>query len=155
MPTVSGLLDQATRDLVAIDAVTPRLDAELLLGHVLGVERTSVIAHPDAPVSTGQEASFRELLGRRLGGVPVAYLRGFREFHGIAFSIDERVLIPRPETELLVDLAVERVRWVLTHAPRPSDRFFVSRKNSESHSVQLTNNVPFTHLQGAPCAPQP
>lgn len=120
MPTVSGLLDQATRDLVAIDAVTPRLDAELLLGHVLGVERTSVIAHPDAPVSTGQEASFRELLGRRLGGVPVAYLRGFREFHGIAFSIDERVLIPRPETELLVDLAVERVRWVLTHAPRPS-----------------------------------
>jgi release factor glutamine methyltransferase len=113
------LLDGATRALTDIDAGSPRLDAELLLGHILGVERTGVIAHPDAPVSTGQEAAFEALLRRRLAGTPVAYLRGFREFHGLAFSIDERVLIPRPETELLVDLAVARVRAILTGSPRP------------------------------------
>jgi release factor glutamine methyltransferase len=117
--TVATLLDAATRELIELGASSPRLDAELLLGHVLGVERTGVLAHPDAPVSTGQEATFRELLGRRLRGTPVAYIRGFREFHGLAFAIDERVLIPRPETELLVDLAVARVRAILTGAPRP------------------------------------
>lgn len=120
MVTVAALLDDATRQLTGAGASSPRLDAELLLGHVLGVERTGVIAHPNAPLSTGQEATFRALLDRRLSGTPVAYLRGFREFHGLAFAIDERVLIPRPETELLVDLVVERVRTVLTRAPRPS-----------------------------------
>ena len=119
MATVAALLEAATRDLTDMGAASPRLDAELLLGHVLGVERTGVLAHPDAPVSTGQEATFRELLGRRLDGTPVAYIRGFREFHGLAFAIDERVLIPRPETELLVDLAVQRVRAILTGSPRP------------------------------------
>lgn len=120
MATVATLLAGATRQLEDVGASSPRLDAELLLGHVLGVERTGVIAHPDAPVSIGQEAMFRELLARRTSGTPVAYLRGFREFHGLAFAIDERVLIPRPETELLVDLAVERVRQILTSAPRPT-----------------------------------
>ncbi len=119
MATVAMLLDVAVRELADMGASSPRLDAELLLGHVLGVERTGVVAHPDAPVSTGQEANFRELLTRRLAGTPVAYIRGFREFHGLAFAIDERVLIPRPETELLVDLAVQRVRAILTGAPRP------------------------------------
>jgi release factor glutamine methyltransferase len=118
--TVSALVEGATRDLGEAGAASPRLDAELLLGHVLGVERTGVVAHPDAPVSDGQAAAFRTLLERRLGGIPVAYLRGMREFHGLAFSVDERVLIPRPETELLVDLAVDRVRYLLTSAPRPA-----------------------------------
>lgn len=119
MATVAMLLGEATRALTSAGAGSPRLDAELLLGHVLGVGRTGVIAHPDAPVSTGQEATYRGLLERRLTGTPVAYLRGFREFHGLALAIDERVLIPRPETELLVDLTVERVRTVLTRTPRP------------------------------------
>ncbi len=120
MVTVATLLDGATRELEGVGASSPRLDAELLLGHVLGVERTGVIAHPDAPVSDGQESRFRQLLDERLAGTPVAYLRGFREFHGLAFAIDRRALIPRPETELLVDLAVERVRTILTSTPRPA-----------------------------------
>jgi release factor glutamine methyltransferase len=119
MATVAQLLDDAAGELTAMGASSPRLDAELLLGHVLGVVRTGVLAHTDAPVSIGQEARFRELLGRRLSGTPVAYLRGFREFHGLALAVDPRVLIPRPETELLVDLAVARVRAILTGAPRP------------------------------------
>jgi release factor glutamine methyltransferase len=117
--TVASLLDVATRTLTDVGASSPRLDSELLLGHVLGVERTGVVAHPDARVSDGQEAAFQALLERRVAGTPVAYLRGFREFHGLALAVDERALIPRPETELLVDLAVDRVRWLLTRAPRP------------------------------------
>ena len=98
---------------------TPRLDAEVLLAHVLGVGRTGVLAHPDAPVGDGSASTFRTLIARRLAGEPVAYIRGIREFHGLAFSVDPRVLIPRPETEQLVDLGFERVRAILTGAPRP------------------------------------
>ena len=58
---------------------------------------------------------------RRTRGEPVAYIRGIKEFHGLAFSVDARALIPRPETELLVDLGIERLTWLLTERPRPAD----------------------------------
>jgi len=97
---------------------TPRLDAELLLAHAIGVDRTAVVAHPEAPVGPGAEASFRGWIERRAMGEPVAYLRGMKEFHGIALAIDPRALIPRPETERLVDLAVEDVMRRLTSGSR-------------------------------------
>ncbi|MCY7419812.1 MAG: hypothetical protein LH650_15225, partial [Chloroflexi bacterium] len=119
MVSVGELLAQATRQLTETGADSPRLDAEVLLAHVLGVGRTGVLAHPDAVVGDGSATTFRALLARRAAGEPVAYLRGIQEFHGLAFSVDARVLIPRPETEQLVDLAVERVREILPGAPRP------------------------------------
>jgi release factor glutamine methyltransferase len=119
MAAVGALLAEATRQLTAAGIDMPRLDAEVLLAHVLGVGRTGVLAHPDAPVGDGSASTFRRLVARRLAGEPVAYLRGIREFHGLAFSVDPRVLIPRPETEQLVNLGFERVRAILTSAPRP------------------------------------
>lgn len=119
MATVGALLGDASRQLTDGGVDTPRLDAEVLLAHVLGVGRTGVLAHPDAPVGDGSASTFRTLVTRRLAGEPVAYLRGMREFHGLAFAVDPRVLIPRPETEQLVDLGFERVRAILTGAPRP------------------------------------
>jgi release factor glutamine methyltransferase len=119
--TVGSLVDGATRQLVAGGIATPRLDAEVLLAHVLGIARTGVLASPDAPVGDGSADAYRGLIDRRVAGEPVAYLRGMREFHGLAFAVDARVLIPRPETEQLVDLAFERVRAQLTGAPRPPD----------------------------------
>ncbi len=119
MASVGELLAQATRQLTETGPDSPRLDAEVLLAHVLGVGRTGVLAHPDAVVGDGSSTTFRALLARRVAGQPVAYLRGIQEFHGLAFSVDARVLIPRPETEQLVDLALERVRGILTRAPRP------------------------------------
>jgi len=113
------VLEDAVRRLRASGSETPRLDAEVLLGWVLGVDRTGVIAHPDAPVSDPQRDRFAAALGRREAGEPVAYIRGFKEFHGLAMSADPRVLIPRPETELLVDLALARIAAALTAAPRP------------------------------------
>ncbi len=124
MATVGALLDEATRQLSEpvheqARPDTPRLDAEVLLAHVLGIGRTGVLAHPGAPVGDGSASTFRTLIARRLAGEPVAYLRGIREFHALAFSVDARVLIPRPETEQLVDLGFDRVRAILTGAPRP------------------------------------
>lgn len=98
---------------------TPRLDAELLLAFAIGVDRSAVLAHPEAPVGPGAEALYRALIDRRAVGEPVAYLRGMKEFHGIALVADPRALIPRPETERLVDLALAEIVGRLTRWPRP------------------------------------
>ena len=65
---------------------SPRLDAELLLAGALGTDRTGILAHPDAPWATARAATFEALVARRERGEPVAYIRGFREFHGLAIA---------------------------------------------------------------------
>ncbi len=97
---------------------SPRLDAELLLANAIGTDRTVVIAHPELPVDDAQEATYRAHLARREAGEPVAYIRGFKEFYGLAFSVDARALIPRPETERIVELAEREVMARLAAAPR-------------------------------------
>jgi len=92
---------------------SPRLDAELLLGHALGWSRTTLLAHPERDVDAGVAARFWALVARRAEAEPMAYVLGLREFYGREFRVDRRALIPRPETELLVDLglaAVARLR---------------------------------------------
>ena len=118
--TVASLVRDAAVRLTASGSGSPRLDAELLLAHVLGIDRMGVIAHPEAPVGPGAQAQFEADVARREAGEPVAYIRGFREFHGLAITTDARALIPRPETELLVDAAVAEVSMRLTASPRPS-----------------------------------
>ncbi len=107
--TTGALLREGAESLVAAGSETPRLDAELLLGHAVGVGRTVVLAHPEAPVGPDAARRYRADIGRRANGEPVAYLRGVKEFHGLAFETDSRALIPRPETERLVDLARDEV----------------------------------------------
>jgi release factor glutamine methyltransferase len=119
--TVRDLLEPAVARLRAAASPSPRLDAELLLGHVLGVDRAAVLAHSEAPVGTGQVAALEAALARRERGEPVAYIRGVKEFYGLALTTDARALIPRPETELLVDLAQAWVRARLTTAARAAD----------------------------------
>jgi release factor glutamine methyltransferase len=119
MATLAELLVEGTAALRGTVTETPRLDAELLLGHVLDLDRTRVVAHGDAPVGEAAAAADRDLVARRAAGEPVAYIRGVKEFHGLALSVDPRVLIPRPETERLVELAVVEVVARLTAAPRP------------------------------------
>ena len=97
---------------------TPRLDAELLLAQAIGVDRTAVVAHPDAPVGPAAEATYLAWIDRRAIGEPVAYLRGLKEFHGVVLTVDPRALIPRPETELVVDLALAEIMRRLTSGPR-------------------------------------
>lgn len=120
MASVHDLLQSGIVRLRDSGSETARLDAELLLAHAIGTDRTAVIAHTDAPVGDGAAERFETLLGRRAAGEPVAYIRGIKEFHGLAFGVDRRALIPRPETERLVELAELEVVRRLIGAPRPA-----------------------------------
>ncbi len=99
--TVAGALGEAKA------ARLDRLDAQLLLGHVLAQSRAWLIAHDDAALDAAQHSTFHALLRRRVAGEPVAYLVGEKAFHGLVLRVDANVLVPRPDTELLVDWAIE------------------------------------------------
>jgi release factor glutamine methyltransferase len=116
--TVRELLDGAVARLRASGSETARLDAELLLAMALDTERTVILAHTDAPVGDSAAARFQQALDRRAEGEPVAYIRGVKEFHGLAFGVDERALIPRPETERLVELTEQEIARRLLGGPR-------------------------------------
>jgi release factor glutamine methyltransferase len=120
MPAIGELLISGTRRLRAAGSESARLDAELLLGWAVGADRTALVAHPEAPVGSDAAAAYEAAVVRREAGEPVAYIRGLKEFYGLAFAADRRALIPRPETELLVGEAERVVGWRLTSAPRPS-----------------------------------
>jgi release factor glutamine methyltransferase len=103
------LLESATRRLAEAGCDMPRLDAEVLLAHTLGRDRTWLYAHLPEPLSQPDRASFERLLGRRAEREPVAYLAGHKEFFALDFRVNRHVLIPRPETELLVETAIRLV----------------------------------------------
>ena len=93
-----------------------RLDAQLLLAHLLAQRREWLLAHDDAALAPEQVAAWQLLLERRAAGEPLAYLVGEREFQGLALHVSPAVLVPRPETELLVEWALQR----LADAPAPT-----------------------------------
>lgn len=107
MPTAGQLLAEARPRLAATPFGASTREASLLLGHVLGLSEARLLARTDEVVSPEAERRFRELLERRLTGEPVAYLLGEREFYGRPFHVDSRVLIPRPETEHIIEAALE------------------------------------------------
>ena len=104
--TVRDALDSALIALTAAGAETPRLDAELLLADALGVDRAAVIAGPGREIEPLQARRFGEHVRRRVQREPVAYILGRKGFRTIELRVDGRVLIPRPETELLVEVAL-------------------------------------------------
>jgi release factor glutamine methyltransferase len=87
---------------------TPRLDAELLLSHVLGTTRIQLIVDSKRPLAEDELSRYRELVKRRRAREPMAYILGHREFYGRSFRVDRRVLVPRPDTEALVEVALAR-----------------------------------------------
>jgi len=104
-PTVSAVLQ--------LSGLAPT-EAKALLAHVLGRDRAWLAAHRDAPLAPGEVRAFDALVRRRAAGEPIAYLTGKREFFGLDLEITPDVLIPRPETELLVELAC---RWLAPERP--------------------------------------
>lgn len=103
MPTRGAARSRAIETLRRAGAPTPALDVDLLLAHAAGVSKEALVAHPEVELGPDEAARFDVLVARRADGVPVAYLRGFKEFYGLRFAVDPRVLVPRPETEILVD----------------------------------------------------
>ena len=104
---LSQVLRDASQTLAAAGCDTPRLDAEVLLAHVLGCDRAWLYAHPEHRLSAPKLNAYRPLISRRVGREPVAYLTGHKEFFGQDFVVTPDVLIPRPETECLVEQALD------------------------------------------------
>jgi release factor glutamine methyltransferase len=92
-----------------LDPGSARIEVQCLLQAVLQVNRAWLLTHPEQLLSNGQQSRFHELFGRRICGEPIAYLLGEREFYGLTFKVSPATLIPRPETELLVELALQRI----------------------------------------------
>ncbi len=101
-------MTETVRELVETCGLPPG-EARLLIAHALGVDRAWLVAHADESIAGPPGAMARALLRRRGDGEPIAYILGRREFHGLELAVTPDVLIPRPETELLVDLALARV----------------------------------------------
>ncbi len=108
--TIRRVITWATDDLKKRGSTSPRLDVELLLGKVLRVTRVQLIIDADRPLAKEELGAYRALHTRRRAGEPVAYLLGYREFYGRRFKVDARVLIPRPDTEALVEEALARTQ---------------------------------------------
>jgi release factor glutamine methyltransferase len=169
--TVGRALVSAVQRLHEAGCENPRLDAQVLLAHVLGEERSWLFAHHDYQLGEGEADRYTELVARRVCREPVAYLAGRKEFYGMEFLVDRRVLIPRPETELLVDLVLGQIHdrhkrpivadvgtgsgaiavTVAIHAPQARvygldvspDALAVARQNGE----RLAQKNPVTFLQ--------
>jgi len=110
MTTIQEALRQGAQALASADLQGVRLDAQVLLAHVLGLERAQLYAYPERELTTEQEQVYQVLLDRRAQREPMAYILGHKEFYGLDFSVDHRVLIPRPETELLIESALTHIR---------------------------------------------
>jgi release factor glutamine methyltransferase len=161
VPSARELLDRARERLRAAGVEQPGREAALLLHTLLGMSEAALLAHDREPVDAGIAARFAERVERRLSGMPAAYLIGEREFFGRAFAVDERVLIPRPESEQLVEialqlplperarvldlgcgsgclavtLALERPRWRLVASDLSPAALAVARRNVRRHGV--------------------
>lgn len=123
-PTLSGtdargLLAAATGRLRASGSPSPRLDAELLVSHAFGRDRAWLLAHPEAILDDAAAAALSGWVERRESGEPIAYIRGFKEWRSLRVITDRRALIPRPETELLADAAIDEIAGRLVRDTEP------------------------------------
>jgi release factor glutamine methyltransferase len=114
--TVADIVRWATDDFRARGIESPRLDAELIVGFALHITRTQVLMQAMQELTPAELVKLRELVKRRRAREPMAYILGEREFYGRAFRVDARVLIPRPDTETLVEVALARTKQASMHA---------------------------------------
>jgi release factor glutamine methyltransferase len=117
--TVREAIQRAATRLSAAGSPTPRLDAELLVGHAFGRDRAWLMAHPEEGLGTDAVAALAGWLDRRAHGEPIAYIRGFKEWLSLRIATDRRALIPRPETELLAEAAIGEIASRLTRDMEP------------------------------------
>lgn len=114
----------------------PRLDAEVLLSHILHQDRLYLYVHFDQPLQPEELAAFRQCVKKRAARIPVAYITGTKEFMGLAFTVSPSVLIPRPETELLVEQALVRM------APLTAPAILDLGTGSGAIAVSVLKNLP-------------
>ena len=101
--TINQALITATKKLQKNKIPTPRLNAEILLSHILKKPREYILAHPEKQLAKTQISNFKFQITKRAKGKPIAYITGHKQFYGLNFYINKNVLIPRPETEMIID----------------------------------------------------
>lgn len=143
--TVAAALQEAVRTFSQAGFPAAHLEAEVLLAHLLGVERDSLWARPEQPIGSGVRAALQRLCARRLKGEPSAYLVGVREFWSLPFRVDARVLVPRPESEGLVEA-------VLKLCPGPGGRFADLGTGSGCLALALAHEKPQAIVYGIDCS---
>lgn len=148
---ITTILAQATERLAAADCATPRLDAEILLAEVLGQERSWLYTYPEKRLTLDQLEQFLGWLARREQREPVAYLTGHKEFFGLDFMVNQHVLIPRPETELLVETVSQKI----TKYP-PKQPLFMADIGTGSGciAVALAKHLPQATIWAVDISPQ-
>jgi release factor glutamine methyltransferase len=159
--TTAWLLAEGAARLQAGGCDSPDLDAEVLLAHVLGSRRARLKSHPEDIQNPVTHRTFLELIGRRVRGEPLGYIVGYREFWSLRLAVSPAVLVPRPETELLVEralalrtgvdgrvidlgtgsgaialaLASERTQWQVTATDVSADALDIARSNAAHHAL--------------------
>ena len=111
---------------------SPRLDAEVLLAHVLEKQRIYLYVHFDEPLQPAELAAYREMIKQRVLRVPVAQILGEKEFMGLTFKVTADTLVPRPDTEILVQAAVERLKAMKGEAKTPEDEVLADGEEASS-----------------------
>lgn len=129
----------------------PALERQVLLAHVTGKSRAWVLAHPEAPLTPEQQAAFESAARQFQAGVPLPYILGHWEFFGLDFEVSPDVLIPRPETELLIETALA---WARTHPPlQAAYRFIDIGTGSGIIPVSLAVHLPAAHFLATEISP--
>lgn len=134
--TIGAILEWTKQYFSGKGIDTPRLDAEVLLSHILGRDRLYLYVHFDQPLAPAELAAFRECVRQRAARLPVAYITGEREFFGLTFTVSPAVLVPRPETELLVETVLTQL------ADKPAARILDLGTGSGAIAVSLLSRLP-------------
>jgi release factor glutamine methyltransferase len=147
--TAQEALQSATRRLTADPhlADSARRDAELLLLHTLGINKVALIADPARPLTAEQQSHYEAAIARRLRHEPIQYITGQQEFYGLAFKVTPAVLIPRPETEHLVEAVLQRL---------PHDRHLAIADigvGSGAIAIALATHLPHAHITAVDLSP--
>lgn len=140
MPSIREALGEAGRRLQSIDSERSLLEARLLLGHVLNSSSEDLLMRDEIILTNEQNAAFETLISRRLQYEPIAYLLGFKEFYGLRFAVNSNVLIPRPETENLVEGVL---KWI-AQTNMKSGSILDLGTGSGCIALSLAKNLPTT-----------
>jgi len=142
MWTIAEILNKTAEYLGRKDIESPRLNAEVILGHILGLERIDLYLNYDRPLRAREMSAFRALVRRRLAGYPLQYLTGEREFFSLNFQVSPAALIPRPETEILVQAVLEGLKSV-----EPPWKLLDLGTGSGVIAISLAVHLPQAHLR--------
>jgi len=142
MWTIAEILNKTAEYLGRKDIESPRLNAEVILGHILGLERIDLYLNYDRPLRAREMSAFRALVRRRLAGYPLQYLTGEREFFSLNFQVSPAVLIPRPETEILVQAVLEGLKSL-----GPPWKLLDLGTGSGVIAISLAVHLPEAHLR--------